>query len=99
MPILKSTGKTLPCSRFVYGKRTSTRAKSVNSFTGMECVQLAGAVARLAWFESGSNSELSKRFVLFRSRLGLRDLRRVVVHGAWNARWKRFGLLLDSGSV
>ena len=31
MPILKGTGNTLPCSRFGYGKRISTRAKSVNS--------------------------------------------------------------------
>ena len=34
MPILKGTGNTLLCSRFVYGKRISTRAKSVNSDTG-----------------------------------------------------------------
>jgi hypothetical protein len=31
MPILKGTGNTLLCSRFGYGKRISTRAKSVNS--------------------------------------------------------------------
>jgi hypothetical protein len=31
MPILKGTGNTLLCSRFVCGKRHSTRAKSVNS--------------------------------------------------------------------
>src|ERR1017187_304622 len=31
MPILKGAGITLLCSRFGYGKRISTRAKSVNS--------------------------------------------------------------------
>jgi hypothetical protein len=31
MPILKGTGNTLLCSRFAYGKRIPTRAKSVNS--------------------------------------------------------------------
>ena len=31
MPILKGIGNTLLCSRFDYGKRISTRAKSVNS--------------------------------------------------------------------
>ena len=31
MPILKGTGNTLLCSRFGYGKRISTRAKSVNN--------------------------------------------------------------------
>ncbi len=31
MPILKGTGNTLLHSRFGYGKRISTRAKSVNS--------------------------------------------------------------------
>jgi hypothetical protein len=31
MPILRGTGNTLLCSRLVYGKRISTRAKSVNS--------------------------------------------------------------------
>ena len=31
MPILKGTGNTLLCSRFAYGKRISTPAKSVNS--------------------------------------------------------------------
>ena len=31
MPILKGTGNTRLCSRFGYGKRISTRAKSVNS--------------------------------------------------------------------
>jgi hypothetical protein len=31
MPILKGIGNTLLCSRFGYGKRISTRAKSVNS--------------------------------------------------------------------
>jgi hypothetical protein len=31
MPMLKGTGNTLLCSRFGYGKRISTRAKSVNS--------------------------------------------------------------------
>jgi hypothetical protein len=30
MPILKGIGKALLCSRFSYGKRISTRAKSVN---------------------------------------------------------------------
>jgi hypothetical protein len=30
MPNLKGSGNTLLCSRFVYGKRISTRAKSVN---------------------------------------------------------------------
>jgi hypothetical protein len=31
MPILNGPGTTLLCSRFGYGKRFSTRAKSVNS--------------------------------------------------------------------
>src|ERR1039458_2106788 len=31
MPILKGTGNTRLCSHFGYGKRISTRAKSVNS--------------------------------------------------------------------
>jgi hypothetical protein len=31
MPILTGTGNTLLCPRFGYGKRISTRAKSVNS--------------------------------------------------------------------
>jgi hypothetical protein len=31
MPILKGTRNTLLCSRFAYGKRISTPAKSVNS--------------------------------------------------------------------
>jgi hypothetical protein len=31
MTILKGTGNSLLCSRFGYGKRISTRAKSVNS--------------------------------------------------------------------
>ena len=52
MPILKGAGNTLLCPRFGYGKRISTRAKSVNSdtgmFTGDEFARQVAGLGRLA---------------------------------------------------
>ena len=48
MPILKGTGNTLLCSRFAYGKRISTRAKSANSENPSTKVNLSKEPSRFA---------------------------------------------------